>query len=244
MMANTALPNGINAGMTVYYTQVDFQSNGNQKLTAFKPGFRMIVGSSPATSRQSNSLGYTGLKFVCLADKNTRYPESDTFPTGKCKGGIMTVHHFPQCWDGKNLDSIDHQSHMFNTVVDSNAPPRSFQNAGPCPSSHPVRVPRVSLETLWDTAQFANMWPADGKNPFVLANGDGMGYGTHADYVFGWKGDSLQKAMDSNCNFDACGNGNPLKSQGVQQMNACTVKDLVGEPTGDQWLTHLPGAMA
>lgn len=37
LMQNTALPNGINGGMTVYYTQQDFYSNGNQKITAFKP---------------------------------------------------------------------------------------------------------------------------------------------------------------------------------------------------------------
>ena len=35
IMQNTALPNGINGGMTVYYTQRDFSSNGNQKITAF-----------------------------------------------------------------------------------------------------------------------------------------------------------------------------------------------------------------
>lgn len=37
IMQNTALPNGINGGMTIYYTQQDFFSNGNQKITAFRP---------------------------------------------------------------------------------------------------------------------------------------------------------------------------------------------------------------
>jgi hypothetical protein len=37
IMQNTALPNGINGGMTVYYTQESFSSNGKQKITAFKP---------------------------------------------------------------------------------------------------------------------------------------------------------------------------------------------------------------
>jgi hypothetical protein len=31
--------------------------------------------------------------------------------------------------------------------------------------------------------------------------------------------------------FDACGNGKPLLSQTVDKMNACSVKDNVGEPT-------------
>ncbi|KAI6086996.1 hypothetical protein F4821DRAFT_121385 [Hypoxylon rubiginosum] len=229
IMQNTALPNGINGGMTVYYTQQDFYSNGNTKITAFKPGFRMTVGSPTSESKFG-----PGLKFVCLNDKGTRFPELDDFPTQQCPGGIMTVHHFPACWDGKNLDSPDHQSHMYNTVKDA------FQNSGACPASHPVRVPQVAYETLWDTTQFNGMWPADGSNPFVLSYGDNKGYGTHADYVFGWKGDSLQKAMDSSCMFNACENGNPLLSQGVQQMNACGVEKTVTEDI-DSWLPELPG---
>lgn len=35
IMVNDALPAGINGGMTIYYTQQDFNSNGNQKITAF-----------------------------------------------------------------------------------------------------------------------------------------------------------------------------------------------------------------
>jgi len=37
IVQNTALPNGINGGMTVYYTQQDFSSNGKVKITSFKP---------------------------------------------------------------------------------------------------------------------------------------------------------------------------------------------------------------
>ncbi|AEO67479.1 uncharacterized protein THITE_160890 [Thermothielavioides terrestris NRRL 8126] len=233
LMQNTALPNGINGGMTIYYTQQDFTSNGNQKITAFKPGFRMTVGS-PTYSAAPSSSGNPGLRFVCLDNKATRFPELPTFPTKPCKGGIMTVHHFPACWDGKNLDSPDHQSHMYNTVREA------FTPAGPCPASHPVRMPQLAYETLWDTTQFNDMWPTDGSQPFVLSFGDHVGYGTHADYVFGWKGDSLQRAMDSSCMFTACENGRPLKSQSVADMNKCSVKSTVHENI-DGWLTSLPG---
>ncbi|RYP50409.1 hypothetical protein DL768_004084 [Monosporascus sp. mg162] len=229
IVQNDALPQGINGGMTIYYTQQDFFSNGNQKITAFPKGFRMTVGNPTSTSRWG-----PGLKFVCLQNRSTRFPELDDFPTQRCPAGIMTVHHFPACWDGKNLDSPDHQSHMYNTVKEA------FQNAGPCPASHPVRVPQVAYETLWDTTQFNNMWPTDGSQPFVLSYDDRRGYGTHADYVFGWEGDSLQRAMDHSCMFNACENGNPLKSQGVAQMNACRVQSTVREDI-DGWLPALPG---
>ncbi len=87
----------------------------------------------------------------------------------------------------------------------------------------------MAYETLWDTSVFADSWPKDGSNPFVLSFGDNKGYGTHADYLFGWKGDALQRAMDSSCMFQACENGKPLKSQTSSQMNKCSVKDFVKE---------------
>jgi len=146
----------------------------------------------------------------------------------------MTVHHFPACWNGKDLDSADHQSHMFATTKEA------FSPAGTCPSTHPIRMPQVAYETLWDTTQFNSVWPKDGSNPLVLSYGDAHGYGTHADYLFGWKGDALQRAMDNSCMFQACENGKPLKSQSVADMNKCTVKDEVRENI-DGWITALPG---
>lgn len=86
------------------------------------------------------------------------------------------------------------------------------------------------------------MWPSGARNPFVLSNGDARGFGTHADYLFGWKGDSLQRAMDSPCMFNACENGRPLKSQGVQAMNRCTVRDMVNENI-DGWMDTMPGGV-
>jgi hypothetical protein len=110
IMQNAALPNGINGGMTIYYTQQDFNSNGNQKITAFPKasskichqwkrltifqGFRMTVGS-PTTSSLDAAKKHVGLRFVCLSDKNTRFPELPDFPPKSCKGGIMTVRSSP-----------------------------------------------------------------------------------------------------------------------------------------------------
>jgi len=52
------------------------------------------------------------------------------------------------------------------------------------------------------------------------------GFGSHGDYVFGWKGDSLQRAMDSPCYV----NCPTLKTQSVSAMNKCKVPLVVDEP--------------
>lgn len=111
---------------------------------------------------------------------------------------------------------------MYNTAGEG------FVTAGPCPESHPVRMPQLAYETMWDTTLFNGMWPEDGSNPFVWSYDDSKGYGTHADYVFGWKGDSLQRAMDSDCMFQDCGHG-VLEIQSTAEQNKCSVESSVDE---------------
>ncbi|KAI2778256.1 hypothetical protein F4815DRAFT_501555 [Daldinia loculata] len=226
----------IKGGMTIYYTQKDFDGNGDQYITAFQPGFRMTVGS-PTTNTLEAAKANKGLRYTCLQTILTRGSETPDFPKQPCPAGIMAIHHFPSCWDGKNLDSPDHQSHMYNTN------PGAFREAGPCPASHPVRMPQVAYETMWNTTQFDGMWPKDGSQPFVWSYSDSLGYGTHADYVFGWKGDSLQRAMNDSCMFHACGSPGVqgiLKTQTVEEMNKCAVQNTVTEDT-EGWLSELPG---
>ncbi|KAK4457048.1 hypothetical protein QBC42DRAFT_301511 [Cladorrhinum samala] len=223
---------GSNGGMTVYYMQ-DGLANYQQtsKVTAFKTGFRMLVGEAAyRTKEQANK--YRQITYTCLKDAGTRYPESMDFPKAPCAYGIMSNVRFPTCWDGKNLDSPNHQSHM------SYPETGTFESGGPCPASHPVRVPQLMYEVIWDTKQFNNKedWPEDGSQPFVWSMDDTTGFGSHGDYMFGWKGDSLQRAMDSPCYV----NCPTLKSQSISTGNKCTVPTVVDEPISG-WLKALPG---
>ncbi|KAF1994730.1 hypothetical protein P154DRAFT_612810 [Amniculicola lignicola CBS 123094] len=220
---------GAQGGITVYYTQFDLSRDNlnTQKITVFKPGFRMTVGDPGRTTKP-----ITGLRYQCLTGNN-RGAEMSDFPTKPCTGGIFTTQHFPACWDGVNLDSPDHQSHMYNSKRSD-----GFTNSAACPASHPVRVPQLTYETTWDTTKFNSMWTSGAPNPFVWSFEGSSGYGTHADYMFGWKGDSLQRAMaKSECFYDGCGS---ITKQAMATANKCTVKDQVGEAT-EGWLTKLPG---
>ena len=75
----------------------------------------------------------------------------------------------------------------------------TFESQGPCPASHPVRTSQVMYEVIWDTSSFNDPadWPEDGSQPFVWSFGDDSGYANHADYVFGWKDQSLQNILVS-----------------------------------------------
>jgi len=136
-----------------------------------------------------------------------------------------------------NLDSPNHQDHV---AYPTTGPTVFLSAGGACPASHPVRIPQLMYEVVWDTTKFNDkaLWPADGSQPFVLSMGDKTGLGQHADYVFGWKGDALQKAMDTSGCFGAQCAG--LKTQTVEQAKKCSVPRLVQEDH-DGWLDKLPG---
>lgn len=132
-------------GITVYYIP---PYDGKTKVTAFKPGFRMLVGDALLRSKSKDPK-------VChrcmqktgdASNIECSPPDTQALPKGFCEGGIRTVITFPTCWDGKNLDSPDHESHV--------AYPSSgnFDSGGSCPSTHPVKIPQVMYEVMWDVS--------------------------------------------------------------------------------------------
>jgi hypothetical protein len=224
-------------GVTVYYI-----SPGKGQVTAFKPGFRMLVGDPMNRQKkykaQSCFRCYSGPNFGGddMAPCSDSKRDFEAFPPEPCPGGIRSNILYPTCWDGKNLDTPNHKDH----VAYPTAGPSNFLSTGNCPASHPVKIPQLMLEIVWDTTGFNNKaeWPADGSQPFYLSTGDNTGYGQHGDYVFGWKGDALQKAMDDNGCFSATCGG--LKSQDITTANKCVIKKTVREDY-DGWLSALPG---
>ncbi|KAF1350743.1 hypothetical protein BDV97DRAFT_350297 [Delphinella strobiligena] len=221
--------NGVQAGMNVYYLQRG--GPNNDALKAFPEGFRMVAGD-PFKRNSTSDFASQAISFVCL-DYSTTSPQTAGMPTTNCPDGLRAQVFFPSCWDGVNLDSADHKSHMAYPANDS------YDN-GPCPASHPVHLISLFFEVLYNTNDFADMWYGDGQ-PFVFAMGDPTGYGFHGDFINGWNVPVLQEAVNT------CTNDSGLITDcdvfdffTTEQSQACIIPPSI-EETITGVLPALPG---
>lgn len=141
-------------GVTVYY----IPPLGENKTTAFKPGFRMLVGDATLDGPATEGKVDPKVCHRCMPktgdnnNLNCAAPDSVTLPTKFCAGGIRSVITFPTCWDGVNLDSADHKSHIAYPVKGSITDQFDY-DGGACPATHPVRIPQVMYEVVWDVSK-------------------------------------------------------------------------------------------
>lgn len=222
-------PDDVTGGMTAYYLQRR-GNDPNEKLHAFPEGFRMLAGDPFARSFGNNSAA-KAISYACLGGPGR--PETNNIPNFNCPGGLRAQVFFPACWNGKDLDTPDHKSHMSYPVG------REYNNGG-CPPDFPVHMASIFYEVLYDTGRFLDQWDGD-QHPFVFANGDATGYGFHGDFINGWDVSVLQNAVD-NCN-DASGQVEKcaaLTQFTGQECQECRVPEQVDE-VNNGVLAKLPG---
>lgn len=175
-------------GVQTYYKSGPHPGSQIQSLPT---GLRMIAGNSKATTAAATNSIAT--RFVCIS--STSIGPSLGYIPGDCAAGsqVWAMIVFPSCWDGVNLDSPDHKSHMSYAVGD----PSSATGQG-CPSTHPVKLPEITMigEYLVPTAGAAARWRFSSDN-YDPATGPG-GYSSHADWFNGWQ-PSVVKTWTTNC---------------------------------------------
>ncbi|EXJ54754.1 murein transglycosylase [Cladophialophora yegresii CBS 114405] len=215
-------------GMTVYYLQ---RAGEGEKLKAFPPGFRMVAGN-PFKRTAGNDFASQAISYNCLDYNGPAKPETPNFPNYNCPNGLRAQVFFPSCWNGKDLDSPDHMSHV--------SYPANSYNSGKCPPEFPVHLISLFFEVIWGTGKFANQWYGDSQ-PFVFSMGDPTGYGGHGDFVMGWDEDLLQSAVDQCTNDSGRVEDCPVFDLiPDSQATGCRIPPQIDEPVSGI-LAALPG---
>lgn len=196
--------------VVVYYKSAD-ETNGPY-IKAPPAGLRMIAGNSrPLAITQAEGA------FECHDIAQAMNPANwgilwKSNAIAKSCGGnnqyIRMIISFPQCWDGKNLDSPDHKSHMAFACGKNckGADGKLYTSTNSCPASHPVAIPSIAIN-----ADFYNLDP----NAKYRLSSDNYstaypgGYSLHADWLNGWDEPTIQR-MVKNClnNPKNCGGPN------------------------------------
>jgi len=218
-------------GALIYYLQ---RGDEGEEILPFPKDFQMVSGTPSLRSFDDSDttsqayLAQKAITFTCLGTSN---PSTHNLPNYNCPDGLRAEVFFPSCWDGVNVDSEDHKSHV---AFPSN------EDSGSCPSTHPKRLVSIFYEVIWSTDKFADQWYGDSQ-PFVFAQGDKTGYGYHGDFVNGWDIDVLDNAIKT-CTSDSgvvedCG---AFEFTDNSLMDGCYVPSMIDEPTTG-WLDALPG---
>ncbi|MEV0848564.1 DUF1996 domain-containing protein [Streptomyces sp. NPDC049954] len=162
---------------TIYYKSgvTDYTS-----VRPFPKGLRFVVGSPMQTAEEfRNHKGFVEGWECGESYFNTEFPAS--CPTGQ-DVQLNLRFQAPSCWDGKNLDTPDHTSHMAYPVV------KEGTNNNVCPADHPVALPMI---------EFKMAWPVNGDTS-KLRLASGAAHTFHYDFFNAWD-DTTLKAMVDHC---------------------------------------------
>jgi hypothetical protein len=149
---------------TIYYRRGTLDT-----VSPFPRNLRMIAGDAKATTPQGLRVTF----WSCGVASGT--PRSDTVPAcPNVRGSFLRLHiRFPECWNGRSLDSPDHKSHM------------AYATRGGCPSTHPVELPQITQ---------IYRYPTPGGEGFALSSGGQ--FSAHADFLNSWKPGALRRLVD------------------------------------------------
>lgn len=179
--------------LTLFYYKCGYLGVTCSQIQPFPAGLRMIAGTSSLTTEVAQA---GVIRIWCEGGDGTirgRIPS--------CNRGEELAFEviFPQCWDGVNLDSPNHKSHM------------AYATGQGCPADHPVPLTEISMNIKYVVED-------SGTDTYLRLSSDNYtggvgGYSMHADWFNGWDVPTMNTWVSkcinpmSDCHSALMGNG-------------------------------------
>jgi hypothetical protein len=171
---------------TVYYRDMAPDPTTIHTVPA---GLEMVAGDHAATTPQRPLL----VGWACRhANDGLKGRWFSDVPTCRPGENLVFRVRFPDCWNGVDLDSPNHMSHM------------TYSKNGVCPKKFPVEIPRISMTVAYDST---------GGPGVTLSSGSAMT--GHADFFNAWDQAALDDLVTTclqaniHCGFGTADNPSP-----------------------------------
>jgi hypothetical protein len=198
------------------------KSNVSQGICVDLPrGLRYVFGFNMQTGKYDNDGKWPALPYFTCEGQTSRATEhyntipeaAAVCPTTRNPNGSMNqlaaIIVAPDCWDGKNLDSPDHRSHVAYATYGS-------WGYLKCPATHPYVIPTFTMGSRYTIDANAAGWHLSSD---VMPGMPRMTAGStfHADWFGAWDDETLKTWTDNcinkmlSCSAGDLGNGMQLK---------------------------------
>jgi hypothetical protein len=192
--------------MLLYYV-----GNIKGELKTLPRGIKMLAGD-PANSLETTWLQAKKKAVFYCGNALDGVVSSASIPVCESGDDLRFKIFFPECWNGVDLDSPDHKSHLaYAYTGDYNKFP-----ATNCPSTHPVRIPQIGYLIVYPSASYITTASLRLSSDSYDAAFPG-GLSAHADYMEAWMTPFFDMIMNNcllphkDCGVGNLGNG--LKMQ-------------------------------
>ena len=134
-----------------------------------------MLAGNPFKRNFTDDFEAEAINYSCLDYSEPAPKYINEIPNKSCSNGLRAQVFFPTCWKGGDaVDSPNHRDHVAY-------PTSGKYDDGPCPASHPHRLPSLFFEVTWRVQDYK--WNQADGHPFVFSHGDPTGYGFHGDFV-------------------------------------------------------------
>lgn len=183
--------------------EVFYYSAGVDNLSSIEAipgGLKIIAGDHMGQPGQAQSTSIVRWHCQSWESNDSTNPRfSSSIPQCVAPDRLRMDVFFPSCWNGVDLDSQDHKSHMAYPIN------QGGPNGTVCPSSHPVAVVRVSYHYAFGVkpdvyhpeSKSSDGWRLASDMYEVDSSSQG-GMSLHADWFNGWHPEVMQALLD-NC---------------------------------------------